>query len=50
MVVTGGVFVDRKFSSDCFTHEFGQLIRLAGLDAELEHASPGAKQRAMPSI
>ena len=43
MVVTGGVFVDRKFSSDCFTHEFGQLIRLAGLDAELAQRLAGSK-------
>ena len=31
MVETGGVFTDRKFAEKCWTHDFEELINLAGL-------------------
>jgi hypothetical protein len=35
MVVTGGVFQDKKFAADCWTHDFDELINVAGLAPEL---------------
>jgi hypothetical protein len=35
MIHTGGVFTNKKFAEECFTHDFGTLVRLAGLTAEL---------------
>jgi len=35
MVITGGVFQDKRFAADCWTHDFGELIRVAGLGTEL---------------
>jgi len=37
MIITGGVFEDRKFAADCWTHDLGQLIKLAGLQSELDN-------------
>lgn len=31
MIHTGGVFTSKKFAEDCFTHDFGMLVKLAGL-------------------
>lgn len=31
MIHTGGVFTNKKFAEDCFTHDFGSLVKLAGL-------------------
>ena len=31
MIHTGGVFTNKKYSEDCFTHDFGTLVKLAGL-------------------
>jgi len=45
MVLTGGVFKEKKFAEQCFTHDFAELIRLAGLTNELNNqfaASAGA--------
>lgn len=36
MVHTGGVFSRKDFSKDCFTHDFGTLVKLAGLQLELD--------------
>ncbi|MBI1900866.1 MAG: hypothetical protein HYS13_07115 [Planctomycetia bacterium] len=35
MIHTGGVFKDKRFAEQCFTHDFVQLVRLAGLQQEL---------------
>ncbi len=35
MIHTGGVFQDRKFAERCWTHDFQELVRLAGLLNEL---------------
>jgi hypothetical protein len=35
MIHTGGVFTSKKFSEECFTHDFGTLVRLAGLTPSL---------------
>jgi HEPN domain-containing protein len=35
MIHTGGVFKDRKYAERCWTHDFGELINLAGLKDEL---------------
>jgi hypothetical protein len=35
MIHTGGVFANRKFAEECFTHEFGVLVKLAGLTPSL---------------
>jgi len=35
MIHTGGVFKDKKFSEWCWTHDFGELIKHAGLSTEL---------------
>lgn len=35
MIHTGGVFQDKKFADWCWTHDFGELIKLAGLTTEL---------------
>jgi hypothetical protein len=35
MIHTGGVFTSKKFAEECFTHDFRTLIKLAGLDPEL---------------
>ena len=37
MVVTGGVFKDKKFAADCWRHDFGELIKVAGLEVELNN-------------
>jgi hypothetical protein len=43
MIHTRGVFTSKKFAEECFTHDFGKLVDLAGmrplLDTELA-ASP----------
>lgn len=31
MIHTGGVFTSKKFAEECFTHDFGTLVKLAGL-------------------
>lgn len=31
MIYTGGVFQRKKFAEECFTHDFGELLDLAGL-------------------
>lgn len=31
MIHTGGVFTNKKFTDECFTHDFGTLVKLAGL-------------------
>ena len=31
MIHTGGVFTNKKFAEECFTHDFGTLVKLAGL-------------------
>lgn len=31
MINTGGVFINKKFAEECFTHDFGTLVKLAGL-------------------
>lgn len=31
MINTGGVFTSKKFAEECFTHDFGTLVKLAGL-------------------
>ncbi len=36
MVYTGWVFKEKWKASDCLTHEPGELVRLAGLEAELD--------------
>jgi HEPN domain-containing protein len=36
MVHTGAVFEDKKFAERCFTHDFGELVKLAGLKNELD--------------
>lgn len=43
MIYTGGVFRDRKFSEWCWTHDFADLVKLAGLTDELngELSRPG---------
>jgi hypothetical protein len=38
LVETGGVFKDKKFAERCWTHDFGELIELAGLRTELDNA------------
>lgn len=38
MILTGGVFKDKKFAELCWTHEFGELVKLAGLTKELNDA------------
>ncbi len=38
MVETGGVFTDKKFAEKCWTHDFEDLVELAGLRAELNAA------------
>ena len=47
MVHTGGVFTSKKFADECFTHDFGVLVRLAGittmLDGELA-TNPGFRR------
>jgi hypothetical protein len=35
MIHTGGVFTNKKFAEECFTHDFGTLVRLAGLTPSL---------------
>jgi len=35
MIYTGGVFEDKKFADRCFTHDFAELVKLAGLTDEL---------------
>ena len=35
MIHTGGIFTDKKFSEKCWTHDFGELVELAGLKPEL---------------
>ena len=35
MIQTGGVFTDKKFAEQCFTHDFGKLVELAGPTAAL---------------
>jgi hypothetical protein len=35
MIHTGGVFTSKKFAEECFTHDFGALVKLAGLTAQL---------------
>lgn len=35
MILTGGVFEDKKFAEKCLTHDFDELIKLAGLINEL---------------
>jgi hypothetical protein len=41
MIHTGGVFSNRRFAEECFTHDFGTLVKLAGLKPQLdaEHAA-----------
>ena len=31
MIHTGDVFTSKRFAEECFTHDFGTLVRLAGL-------------------
>ena len=38
MIETGGVFKDKKFAEKCWTHDFGELVGLAGLKDELNDA------------
>lgn len=38
MVHTGGVFKNKKFAEECFTHDLGKLAELAGLAPELGKA------------
>lgn len=35
MVVTGGVFTNKKFAEWCWTHDFMELVKHAGLESEL---------------
>lgn len=51
MIHTGGVFQDKKFAEQCFTHDFGKLIELAGLKNELntELAASAAAGGAFPA-
>ena len=35
MIHTGGVFQDKKFAEWCWTHDFGELVKLAGMTQEL---------------
>jgi hypothetical protein len=35
MIHTGGVFTNKKFAEECFTHDFGTLVKLAGLTPAL---------------
>jgi len=35
MVHTGGVFQDKKFAEWCWTHDYGELVDLAGLTDDL---------------
>jgi hypothetical protein len=35
MIHTGGVFKNKRFSEECFTHNFEKLVDLAGLTADL---------------
>jgi hypothetical protein len=35
MIHTGGVFTNKKFAEECFTHDFGTLVKLAGLTTAL---------------
>ncbi len=35
MIHTGGVFKRKKFSEECFTHDFASLVELAGLTASV---------------
>src|SRR2546430_17740449 len=35
MVLTGAVFKDKKFAEQCFTHDFREIVKLAGLTDEL---------------
>jgi hypothetical protein len=41
MVHTGGVFRNKKFAEECFTHDFNKLVDLAGLSPQL-HADLAA--------
>lgn len=36
MIHTGGVFTDKKFAEWCFTHDYGTLVKLAGLNPQLD--------------
>jgi len=36
MILTGGVFKEKKFAERCFTHDFAELVDLAGLKPELD--------------
>ena len=38
MVHTGWIFEDKANVKDCLTHDFGQLVHLAGLKSELDAA------------
>src|SRR5260370_26717430 len=38
MVETGGVFKDKRFAEKCWTHDFGELVELAGLTTERNNA------------
>ena len=38
MIHTGGVFADKNFSQKCWTHNFENLIELAGLKAQFQTA------------
>lgn len=44
MILTGGVFQDKKIAESCFTHNFGKLVELSGLKGELDarHAASPA--------
>jgi hypothetical protein len=35
MIHTGGIFQDKKFADRCWTHDFGELVKLAGMQDEL---------------
>ena len=38
MIETGGVFTDKKFAEKCWTHDFMELVDLAGLIDDLNDA------------
>ncbi|HEY7424547.1 MAG TPA: HEPN domain-containing protein [Gemmataceae bacterium] len=42
MIETGGVFKDKKFAEKCWTHDFGELVELAGLTTELNKTFAGS--------
>jgi hypothetical protein len=38
MIHTGGVFINKKYAEECFTHDFAALVKFAGLTPELKAA------------